>query len=105
MLPALVKSCRERIYVSQRIPAGSNPTSLEKGTVARIFTGAEPPSGSDCIIMQEDVKIIGDQKVKVLKSVEVGENIRKRACDLKTGEVFLKKEGSYHRRISVFVRQ
>ena len=33
--------------VSQRIPAGSNPTSLEKGTVARIFTGAEPPSGSD----------------------------------------------------------
>ena len=55
--------------------------------------------------MQEDVKIIGDQKVELLKSVEVGENIRKRACDLKTGEVFLKKEGSYHRRISVFVRQ
>ena len=31
--------------VSQRIPAGSNPTSLERHC-ARIFTGAEPPSGS-----------------------------------------------------------
>ena len=41
--------------------------------------------------MQEDVKIIGDQKIELLKSVEVGENIRKRACDLKTGEVFFKK--------------
>ena len=81
----------KEFVVSQRIPAGSNPTSLEKGTVARIFTGAEPPSGSDCIIMQEDVKKIGDQKVELLKSVEVGENIRKRACDLKTGEVFFKK--------------
>ena len=66
-------------------------TPWEKGTVARIFTGAEPPSGSDCIIMQEDVKKTGDQKVELLKSLEVGENIRKRACDLKTGEVFFKK--------------
>ena len=81
----------KEFVVSQRIPAGSNPTNLKKGTVARIFTGAEPPSGSDCIIMQEDVKISGDQKVAVLKSMEVGENIRKRACDLKKDEVFFKK--------------
>ena len=77
--------------ISQRIPAGSRPTSLKKNTVARIFTGAEPPEGSDCIVMQEDTKLIGDQKIQFLKTADIGENIRSRACDLKTGQLFFNK--------------
>ena len=36
--------------------------------------------------MQEDVNLIGDQKMKLLKSGSRREH--RRACDLKTGEVF-----------------
>ena len=42
--------------VSQRIPAGVAPTPLLPGTAARIFTGAELPSGADCVVMQENVQ-------------------------------------------------
>ena len=39
--------------ISQRIPAGQAPLPLEKGTAARIFTGASIPEGANCVIMQE----------------------------------------------------
>lgn len=42
-----------RLPVSQRIPAGAAPTSLQPGTAARIFTGAPIPEGADTVVMQE----------------------------------------------------
>lgn len=42
-----------RLPVSQRIPAGAAPTSLQPGTAARIFTGAPIPDGADTVVMQE----------------------------------------------------
>jgi len=39
--------------VSQRIPAGSVPETLQPGTAARIFTGAPIPAGADAVVMQE----------------------------------------------------
>ena len=46
------------LKVAQRIPAGSVGTTLEPGTVARIFTGAPIPSGADAVVMQEDLSLI-----------------------------------------------
>jgi molybdopterin molybdotransferase len=42
-----------RLPVSQRIPAGSVPQPLARGTAARIFTGASIPPGADAVVMQE----------------------------------------------------
>ena len=42
-----------RLPVSQRIPAGSVPQPLARGTAARIFTGAPIPPGADAVVMQE----------------------------------------------------
>ena len=77
--------------VSQRIPAGSTSTALQPDTIARIFTGAELPVGADSVIMQEDTESNEKKGIKLKKKIRLGENIRKKGCDLKTGEVFFKK--------------
>ena len=41
----------QALPVSQRIQAGTAPTSLEPGTCARIFTGAPLPEGADTVEM------------------------------------------------------
>ncbi|MFT4574470.1 MAG: molybdopterin molybdotransferase, partial [Marinomonas primoryensis] len=46
--------------ISQRIPAGQSAQPLVPGTCARIFTGANIPSGADTVIMQEDTKCVDD---------------------------------------------
>jgi Molybdopterin biosynthesis enzyme len=42
--------------VAMRVPAGSNPSALTPGALARIFTGAPIPAGADTVVMQEDVQ-------------------------------------------------
>ena len=42
------------LVVSQRIPAGVVGVPLRQGTAARIFTGAQVPTGADAIVMQEE---------------------------------------------------
>ena len=42
-----------RLKVAQKIMAGSVGKPLEKGTAARIFTGAPIPPGADAVVMQE----------------------------------------------------
>jgi len=42
-----------RLKVTQRIPAGQVPQTLQPGTAARIFTGAMIPTGADAVVMQE----------------------------------------------------
>ena len=74
--------------VSQRIPAGSTSTALQPNTVARIFTGAELPVGADSVIMQEDTENNEKKGIKLKKKMRLGENIREKGCDLKSGEVF-----------------
>jgi len=37
--------------INQRIQAGHTPQPLQKGTAARIFTGAEIPEGADTVEM------------------------------------------------------
>jgi molybdopterin molybdotransferase len=75
---------------SQRVigeqPAGADRgLRIEAGEAVRIFTGAPIPSGADAVVMQEDVRVEG-QNVFVNTKVEPGEFIRRRGCDLSEGQ-------------------
>lgn len=70
--------------VSQRIPAGSVPANLEPGTVARIFTGAEIPSGADAVIPQEAAEETGAGIQ--LPSAVAGQHIRRCGDDIEPGD-------------------
>ena len=52
------------LQVSQRIQAGTAPTTLQPGTCARIFTGAPLPAGADTVEMQENVELAADGSVQ-----------------------------------------
>lgn len=75
--------------ISQRIPAGAAPASLEPGTAARIFTGATIPAGADAVLMQENVQIANDH-MTTEQQPEPSQNIRPRGQDLSAGSIALK---------------
>lgn len=74
--------------VSQRIPAGVVGGPLEPGTAARIFTGAQVPSGADAVVMQERCEAV-DGGVRVNLVPEAGLSIRRRGEDVRRGDVVL----------------
>jgi len=75
--------------VSQRIPAGTAPKPLLPGSAARIFTGAPVPEGADAVVMQEDTEPAGDDQVRILRTPERGQWIRRSGEDVRRGAVVL----------------
>jgi molybdopterin molybdotransferase len=77
--------------VSQRVPAGSVGTTLQPGTVARIFTGAPIPAGADTVVMQEQCELtVGDPpQVRVHGLIDPGQWIRRRGEDVQCGSTVL----------------
>src|SRR2546423_907221 len=73
---------------------GEQPAGLDRqlrvapGEAVRIFTGAPIPAGADAVVMQEDVTREGDEIV-VNGTIENGEFIRRRGCDLAIGQKIL----------------
>ena len=78
----------QSLDVLQRIPAGSSGHTLEKGTAARIFTGAPIPPGADTVIMQEHCTADGDT-VTINKLPDKGANIRLAGEDVAIDQVVL----------------
>ncbi len=77
--------------ITQRIPAGGEAKPLDKGSVARIFTGATIPSGADVIVMQEDVEVLDSGLVRINGNPSLGQWIRKAGEDVQRGSVVLPK--------------
>jgi molybdopterin molybdotransferase len=77
-----------RLPVSQRIPAGSVPQPLARGTAARIFTGAPIPPGADAVVMQEQCTPDGDAVV-VQHRPQAGEWVRRVGEDVRAGSEIL----------------
>ena len=75
--------------VSQRIPAGSQGSPLEKGTVARIFTGAPVPQGADLVIQQEHAQVQEDGRVIFTHWHAGGDNIRLAGEDIQKKAVVI----------------
>ena len=73
------------LSVAQRIPAGTQPGTLAPRTAARIFTGAELPSGADCVVMQENVQRHADT-ITLTQPAQPGDNIRRRGQDMRRGQ-------------------
>jgi molybdopterin molybdotransferase len=77
-----------RLPIAQRIAAGQTGAPLERGTAARIFTGAPIPSGADAIVMQERCRTDGD--AVIIDAVpRSGEWIRRRGEDIHAGAQIL----------------
>jgi len=79
----------QSLPVSQRIPAGTVGTTLEPGTVARIFTGAPVPPGADAVVMQENCEET-QGLLTINGEVRAGQNIRPRGQDIVPGSVVLR---------------
>jgi len=77
-----------RLRVGQRIPAGSVGHTLERGTAARIFTGAPIPHGADAVVMQELCSVDGGD-VLINHVPRVGEWIRRAGEDIALGSTVL----------------
>ncbi|HEX4640554.1 MAG TPA: gephyrin-like molybdotransferase Glp [Chthoniobacterales bacterium] len=70
-------------------PAGADRgLRIEPGETIRVFTGAPIPSGADAVVMQEDVRVEGSDII-VNTTIEPGEFIRRRGCDLTEGQKIL----------------
>lgn len=80
----------KRYRISQRIPAGSVGTTLEPGTVVRIFTGAPIPAGVTAVIPQELAQVT-EQGVMFTRLVKPGEWIRRQGSDIQVGETVVQK--------------
>ncbi len=82
---------KEELEVIETIPAGVVPTkTVTQGQCSKIMTGAMIPKGADCVLMVEDTKEIGSNRI-----VFTGESPRANICilgeDMKTGEVAIQK--------------
>jgi len=80
------------------IPAGTNPTLLiEKGSAARIMTGAKLPPGADAVVPVEATDnaqtVIGGatpDRISIFESVKAGDYIRSVGEDVRAGETIFR---------------
>lgn len=83
-----------QVPVSADIPAGTAPQPLQKGTVARIMTGAALPPGADTVVKVEDTNI-SPGPVPLMATVQinslppVGANVRHAGENAQVGKVVL----------------
>ena len=74
-----------------RIAAGDDKeVKINKSEVVRIFTGAKMPLNSNTVVMQENTKI-ENNKLKLIKIPNYGENCRHIGEDISKGKLVLKK--------------
>lgn len=62
---------------------------IAEGQAARIPTGGALPAGTDAVVMQEHV-VRQNGRISVERSARAGENVTRRAEDVKAGEVVLR---------------
>jgi molybdopterin molybdotransferase len=89
----------KKLEVIEEIPAGTSPEKqIREGLCAKIMTGAEIPSGADCVVKVEDTVLLHDNWVEFSVTGNVN-NIRRKGEDLSRGDVLIAKGtklGSQH---------
>jgi molybdopterin molybdotransferase len=81
--------------VLEHIPAGTAPTmTVGSGQASRIMTGAPMPEGADAVVMVERTHPMQAKggpggSVEILAPVNMGENVRRRAEEVRAGEAVL----------------
>ena len=80
------------LRVIDNLPAGyTTDREIGHGQAVRIMTGAPIPEGADAVIMKEWTETQDDRKVKIVREVKSGENIRYSGEDVRIGQLVLKK--------------
>jgi molybdopterin molybdotransferase len=78
------------LEVIEEVPAGKVPArEVQPGTCTKIMTGAPVPSGADAVQQVEKTTRDGN-RVTLQAPVKPGQNIARRATDMRTGEVVLR---------------
>ena len=75
------------LRVVGELAAGAAPTvGVRAGEAIRIMTGAPMPEGADAVVMVEDSERIGDDAVRLTRSVPSGAAIRGAGDDVRIGD-------------------
>jgi molybdopterin molybdotransferase len=75
------------LVVVGEIAAGAAPDRpVGPGEAVRIMTGAPLPAGADAVVMVEDSERVGDDVVRLSRSVAVGASIRRAGDDVRMGD-------------------
>lgn len=85
-----LSSVETALSIVARVPASGAAAPLPTGAAARIFTGAPLPEGADTVVMQEHVRLDG-QQIVVDGPIRKGSNIRRRGEDIAEGETLLER--------------
>jgi molybdopterin molybdotransferase len=87
-----VASVPARLAVIGMAPAGRGfDGAVGKAQAVRIFTGAPLPEGADTIVIQENVRDLGDGGIEVIEPTAEGRNIRRIGLDFSKGDILLEK--------------
>jgi molybdopterin molybdotransferase len=85
-----IASLPVRLKVIGQAPAGKQFTgTVCPGECVRIFTGAPVPRGTDTVVIQENVRDLGDGEIEVVEPTSAGRNIRARGLDFKQDDLIL----------------
>jgi len=63
--------------------------TIGRGEAARIFTGAAMPTGSDCVLVQEEATRDGDRLSQSGEGPVRGGNVRRAGLDFRTGDTLI----------------
>lgn len=87
-----VASVPSKLSVIGMAPAGRGfDGTVGKGEAVRVFTGAPLPNGADTIVIQENVRALGDGVIEVVEPTPVERNIRRVGLDFTKGDTLLEK--------------
>jgi len=85
-----VASAPARLSVVGMAAAGHGFSGVVgKSQAVRIFTGAPLPEGADTIVIQENVRDLGDGVIEVTEPTPQARNVRRRGLDFNQGDVLL----------------
>jgi molybdenum cofactor synthesis domain-containing protein len=75
------------LRVVDELAAGAAPTvTVGPGEAIRIMTGAPMPEGADAVVMVEDSERVGDDAVRLTRSVTAGSAVRRAGDDVQIGD-------------------
>jgi molybdopterin molybdotransferase len=78
------------LRVVEEVQAGKMPMKpVGPGEAVRLFTGAPMPAGADAVVMRERTESPSADRVVIREMPKVGQNILKRAMEMKLGETVL----------------
>jgi molybdopterin molybdotransferase len=87
-----VSAVPARLSVVGTAPAGRGFSgTIAQGQAVRVFTGAPLPAGADTIVIQENVRDLGDGRIEVLEPTDANRHVRRAGLDFREGDVLLEK--------------